>query len=173
MRNIEKQKLVSANLNNYQVTNTQILCVDRNNKSYIFKVTTPMKYSLILDTYTIDIQEFTTKYSETNDKGKVILNINKFMLALNDKDYKYAYSILASSFKKNNFPTLESFEKYAKTNFFEQNKFDYIEFGDESGTYYTYKVNITDGTGKNNKLITKTFIMKLDEGTKFETSFNV
>ena len=166
-------KLINSNLSSYQVTNTQVLCIDRNNKSYIFKITAPMQYSLILDTYTIDIPEFTTKYNGANDKEKVILNINKFMLALNDKDYKYAYNILANSFKQKNFPTFESFEKYAKSNFFDQNKFDYLEFGDEAGTYYTYKVSITDATGKNNKSITKTFIMKLNEGTKFETSFNI
>ncbi len=166
-----------SNMSAYQVSSkenyTQYICVDENKRYYIFRAKSIFDYDVILDTYTIDIPEFTTKYNEAGDREKVVLNINKFMLALNDKDYKYAYSVLANSFKEKNFPTYESFEQYVKSNFFEKNKFDYIEFGNEAGTYYTYEINITDETGKSNKTVTKTFIMLLNEGTKFEISFNV
>ena len=132
-----------------------------------------MKYSLILDTYTIDIPEFTEKYKVSNDQEKVILNLNKFMLAINDGDYKYAYSVLADSFKRNNFPTYQTFENYVKTRFFKNNNFEYSKFGDEAGTYYTYTVNISDASNQTNDKITKTFIILLEEGTDFKLSFNV
>ncbi|MCI8518612.1 MAG: hypothetical protein HFJ51_00270, partial [Clostridia bacterium] len=151
---------------------TQYIYIDANGDYYIFKETAPMKYTAILDTYTIDIPEFTKKYETSKAQEKVILNINKFMQSINDKDYKYAYNILAESFKQSNFKSQAEFESYIKTNWFENNKFDYEKFGDESNTYYTYQVKVTDKTGMNNKQMTKTFIVLLEEGTDFKLSFN-
>ena len=127
----------------------------------------------MLDTYTLDIPEFVTKYKSSNPQEKVILNINKFMLAINDKDYKYAYSILADSFKEKNFKTQQDFENYVKTKFFEKNEFSYQKFGNEANTYYTYVVKITDASKKSNQEITKTFIVLLEKETDFKLSFNV
>ncbi len=152
---------------------TEYICIDTFGNYYTFKVTAPMQYTLILDTYTINIPEFTEKYKASNEQEKVILNLNKFMLAINDKDYKYAYSVLADSFKEKNFKTYESFENYAKTNFFSENKFEYTKFGSEAGTYYTYTVKIEDNSKVSKNNITKTFIMLLEEGTNFKLSFNI
>ncbi len=151
----------------------QYTCIDSYGNYYIFKATAPMQYTLILDTYTVDIPEFVNKYNKSNDQEKALLNLNKFMLAMNDKDYKYVYSILADSFKAKNFPTYQSFETYAKQTFFEQNKFEYKKFGNEAGTYYTYEVGISDASGTASNTITKTFIMLLGEGTDFQLSFNI
>ena len=60
-----------------------------------------------------------------------------------------------------------------KTNFFEKNSFEYMEFGDEAGTYYTYRVSIRDASENSDNTINKTFIMLLGEGTDFEFSFNL
>lgn len=152
---------------------SEYVIIDKNGDYYIFKETAPMKYTLILDTYTIEIPEFTEKYNKSNAKEKVILNLNKFMQSINDKDYKYAYNLLADGFKSNNFKTQTDFENYVKTNFFENNNFEYKKFGDEANTYYTYEIKITDKTGKDTREITKTFIMLLEEGTNFELSFNI
>ena len=155
--------------NNY----TQYVLLDTAGNYYIFKETAPMKYTLILDTYTIDIPEFTKKYEASNDQQKVILNINKFMLAINDGDYKYAYNTLADNFKSSNFKTQQDFESYIKSSLFEKNKFDYEEFKNEASTYYTYKVKITNANGGSAREVNKTFIMVLEEGTDFKLSFNI
>lgn len=143
-------KLININITKYQTLKrdnyTQYVCMDDYNNNYIFRETAPMKYEAILDTYTIDIPEFVTKYNASTPQEKVILNLNKFMLALNDKDYKTAYNMLAPSFRTNNFSTLAEFEEYIKTNLFENNKFEYTKFGSEAGTYYTYEVKITDAS---------------------------
>lgn len=152
---------------------SEYVIIDTNGDYYIFKETAPMKYTLILDTYTIELPEFTAKYNGSNAREKVILNLDKFMQSINDKDYKYAYNLLAVGFKANNFKTQAEFENYVKTNLFEKNKFEYQEFGDEANTYYTYKIKITDETGKDTREVTKTFIMLLEEGTNFELSFNI
>lgn len=148
---------------------TKYVIKDNFDNYYIFYVTSMMQYTVILDTYTIDIPEFTDRYNKANDQEKVILNINKFNLAINDGNYKYAYSVLADSFKEKNFPTLASFENYMKSNFFEKSKFEYASFGNEAGgTYYTYKVNITEQGGSSSKTIQKTFIMQLGDRHRFQ-----
>jgi len=150
----------------------RIVCLDEKGKYYIINETSTMEYTLILDTYTINIPEFSEKYQKANAQEKVVLNIDRFMKALNDKNYKFAYSVLADSFKERNFKTLSDFENYAKANFYENNKFSYEKFGNEADTYYTYEVKIlNDGTEDIGK--TKTFIVLLKTGTDFELSFNL
>lgn len=147
---IEKDE---AKLENYIVQEeteeyTRYVCIDSFGNYYIFHVTDTMEYSLVLDTYTINIPEFTEKYEKSNAQEKVILNINKFMQSINDKDYKFAYSILADSFKENKFKTIGDFQKYIEDNFFEKNEFSYIDFDNEAETYYTYTVRIKDANRK-------------------------
>lgn len=176
-----REKIANIKIDKYQITsensesnaNKQYVCIDTEGNYYIFKETAVMQYTLMLDTYTVDIPEFLKKYKEVTPQEKVILNMNKFRQAINDKNYKYAYSILADSFKANNFKTQTDFENYIKTNLFENNEFKYEEFGDEANTYYTYRIKITDGSKKSNNEITKTFIILLENGTDFKLSFNV
>lgn len=140
---------------------TEYICVDSYDNYYIFKVTSIMQYTIILDTYTIDLPEFTEKYNNANAQEKVILNLNKINIALNSGDYSYVYSKLAESFKTKNFSTLSSFETYAKANFFGKNNFEYKNFANEGETYYTYNVVITDTKNESSNPKNKTFIMKL------------
>lgn len=168
IKNIKLEKYSKSSQDGY----TRYICQDTYNNYYIFKVTELMQYSLILDTYTIEIPEFVQKYEASNAQEKVILNIDKFMKGINDKDYKYAYSLLADSFKESNFKTQEEFENYIKTNLFEKNEFEYEKFGDEANTYYTYQIKITDRDKKSNKEVTKTFIILLEDGLDFKLSFN-
>lgn len=145
------------------------ICLDNFENYYIFKQNSISNYTLILDTYTIDLPEFTEKYNSGTDQQKVALNINKFMQAINNKDYKYAYNCLADSFKNNYFKTQAEFENYAKENFYTNSNVEYNEF-DIQGDVYTYSVILTDketGEQKN-----KTFIMQLGEGTEFVLSFD-
>ncbi len=170
-------KLITANVKSYNKdildNYVQYVVEDNQGQEYIFRETATMKYSVLLDTYTIDIPEFISKYEAVNTKEKIVLNLNKFMMSINDKDYKYAYSILADSFKKTNFPTLESFETYAKQNFFDKNEFEYGKYGSEGDTYYTYVVTISDATKQDQNTKSKTFIIQLNQGTDFVLSFNV
>lgn len=171
------KEIVIGKLDKYQKTfengYTRYVFIDTKGRNYIFKETAPMKYTVIMDTYTVDIPEFLERYNNGTEQEKVILNLNKFMLALNDGDYKYAYNVLADSFKTNNFKSQQDFENYAKSNFFTNNKFDYTKFGNDTSTYYTYDITISDADGKDMNTKTKKFIMVLGSGTDFEISFNV
>jgi len=171
-----KTKLVNENLKGYNIEEgedyTQYICVSKDGNYYFFNETAPMQYTLILDSYTVDMNKFTSIYDSTTIQGKVVLNLNKIMTALNTKDYEYVYNRLADSFKKANFPTQKSFEDYAKVTFFDKNEFEYVKFNNESDIYYTYEIKITDESKKDNKSINKTFIMQINEDKDFVISFN-
>lgn len=151
---------------------TTYVCIDANNNYYIFKETNIMKYSLILDTYTVDLPEFIEKYNSASDKEKVILNINKFEEALNYKDYKYAYNCLSEGFKGNYFVTLEDFQNYINQNWYNGDfEVEYEKFEEDSGLY-KYTISIINKENVEESF-EKTIIMKLKEDTAFEMSFNV
>lgn len=165
--------IIKAKIESYQVktsnNSNRYICLDQYGNYYIFNETAVMEFSLVLDTYTIDLPEFTEKYNSGTDQQKVALNIDKFIQAINTTDYKYAYNCLADSFKNNYFKTQEEFETYAKENFYARNTVTYNQF-DMQGEYYTYSITITNQ--ETSESINKTFIMELGEGTEFKLSFN-
>lgn len=171
-----REQVIGIRAEKYQVTKnndyTQYVCIDQNGKYYIFRETSVMNYAVILDTYTIDLPEFTEKYEKSSDKEKVLMNIQRFFDAINDGDYKYAYSKLDETFKANNFKTQSNFENYVKSNFFTQNK---LSAGKEKkqGDIYLYDVTISDSSEASTNSTTTSFVMQLKEGTDFVMSFGV
>lgn len=169
-----KRKIIGLRVEQYNVTYndeyTQYICIDQYENYYIFREKAVLDYSVILDTYTIDLPEFIEKYESATAQEKVALNLEKVIEAINEQDYKYVYNKLNETFKKNNFSTLEKFETYMKENFYEENEASYLSFNEISETY-TYSVKIKDTESKKYK--TKNFVMKLGEGTEFEMSFGI
>ncbi len=169
-------KIVTMSVEKYQKSKTdnytQYVCVDQNENYYIFRETAVMDYTVILDTYTVNLPEFTEKYEVASEEDKVILNLQKCFEALNNKDYGYVYNKLDPTFKQNNFKNQGEFENYIKSNFFEINKAK-SRNGKKQGDIYTFEVTITDKTEKNKKTVKKTFVMQLKEGTDFVMSFSV
>ena len=151
---------------------TQYVCIDENEKYYIFRETAPMQYSIMLDSYTIDLPEFTQKYEKATDEEKITLNLQKCFEAINNQDYDYVYKKLDPTFKANSFSSKEIFEKYMKANFYTSNKAR-ASNGKKQGDIYTYDVTISDKTGENSKTFKKTFVMQLKEGTDFVMSFSI
>lgn len=151
---------------------TQYVCLDNNGDYYIINDNVDTgEYEILLDTYTVDQPEFIEKYEAATDDKKAGYDINKFITAINAKDYNYAYNCLATSFKQNKFPTLESFEKYIKNNFYEKNEVQYTN-GRKEGNYYMYTLNITDANNSGES-IQKDFIVNLKDDREFEMSFGV
>ena len=148
----------------------QFVCIDNYGNYYIINERATMQFSIILDTYTIEIPQFVEKYNQSNEEAKVALNINKFISGINDKNYNYSYSILADSFKNNKYKNIEIFKQYIKQNLFEKNKVEFKEFS-KQGSNYIYKINILNEDGTQQKDMT--IIMKLNEGIKFEMSFSI
>jgi len=176
---IEKNKeaIRLINLDKYEVVTTnnkvQYVCVDQNENYYIFKQNeTFQDYSIILDTYTIDLPEFVEKYNSVTDKVKVGMNIEKVISAINDGDYNYVYSKLDNTFKNNKFSTISNLQTYIENNFYEKNNIEYIEFSQE-GDIYIYKAKITDQNKKTSQEKYLNIVMQLGEGTDFKMSFSI
>lgn len=171
IRDILASSIKKYKINEYD-SYTEYICLDQYGNYYIFDETAVMQYTVQLDTYTIDSEEFLNKYNNGSDQLKVGMNLEKVFQALNRKDYEYIYEKLDNTFKANNFSTLEAFETYMKDNFFNINKIEYGKFENKSGVY-VYEIKITDATEESEDEIGKNFIIKLEEDTKFKMSFNV
>lgn len=174
-KNKEEIKLIQ--LDKYEVITTnnkvQYVCVDQKENYYIFKQNeTFQDYSVILDTYTIDLPEFVEKYNSVTDKVKVGMNIEKVISAINDGDYSYVYRKLDNTFKNNKFSTISNLQTYIENNFYEKNNIEYIEFSQE-GDIYIYKAKITDKNKKTSQEKYLNIVMQLGEGTDFKMSFSV
>lgn len=170
-RKISKVGLKLYNIDDENDTE-EYICIDSSGRYYIFSIKSIMNYTLILDTYTIDLPQFTEQYNNSTDAEKVLLNIQKIFSAINDGDYNYVYNKLDNTFKQNNFPTLESFETYIQENFYENNSIGYSNYR-TSGNLHIYNISITNADNAESTTVTKNFIMQLKEGTDFVMSFNV
>jgi len=149
---------------------TQYICIDQKGKSYIFRETSVMNYSLILDTYTLDLPEVVESYNKLTTMEKVGFNIQKCLDAINDKYYRYVYNKLDEEFKNNNYKTEETFIEMIKNKLFDNNKVTDVSSSHE-GDIYVYNITIVDTKNENNKQ-DMTVIMKLKEGTDFTMSFS-
>lgn len=170
------ETLQNTYLTKYQINNfdeyKEYVCLDENNNYYIFIERSMTDYSVILDTYTVDLKDFTDKYEPADVSTKVGMNVEKVVEAINDKDYRYVYNKLDETFRNNNFGSLENFSTYMNENFYENNEMEYLEFSEEGDTYiYSARVKNTQEENSEGKEIT--IIMRLLEGTDFVMSFSM
>ena len=161
-------------LRNYKVNKyddyTQYICKDYNNNYYIFKVTDDMKYSVILDTYTVDLPQFKEKYDSSNEQERVILNIDRFFKSINNDDYKFAYSCLSDGFKNNYCKSVSEFENKINNSIFKNNNIEYLDFKNE-GEIYIYNIKVFNEDKSSSKSMQ--IIMKLGNDTNFVMSFSI
>ena len=168
-------RLRTINLSMYQVTEEdgykQYVLLDQDDRYYIFKETSENKEEIFLDTYTVDLPEFLDRYNGADDEYKVGYNVEKFITAINDGDYKYAYNLLDETFRRNNYPSQGDFENFVKTNFFENNEIQHNNV-EKQGNQFVYGITIIN---KDNESERKniTVIMELGEETDFVMSFSI
>ena len=155
---------------------TRYVCLDNNGNYFIIKKDDQlMKYSIILDIYTIPVKEVTEKYNNSNNAQKTAINIEKFKQMINLKDYNSAYNVLDETFRNNNFGSVEKFEKYIKQNWPEYISIKCSNYN-EVNDVGTMDIKITErGVYEEelNRVIEKTFIVKLLDDNNFVMSFNV
>lgn len=137
------------------------VCIDYYGNYYIFETNGVMNYKLYLDTYTIELNYFTSQYEKEKitmeEKGQIV--INRIFEALNNKDYKYIYNKLDNVIKSN----YESYEKFAEimqNNLFANNSIELDNYSeDDEGCLY--ELIITDSEGKDTKELTMSIEIKL------------
>ena len=169
-----RKKINSIRIERYKVTNTddytQYLCVDKDDNYYIFRKKGVLDYTVILDSYTVDLPEFLEKYKTSADNLKVALNLERIRSALKDGDYSYVYNKLDNNFKLSNFKTVNDFEKYIKERFAPlEDIIKYDNYKIAAGLH-VYDIEVTDKS--ENKIIKAQAVMQLKEGTDFVMSFS-
>ncbi len=171
-----RDTILTITLQQYQTNNfddyTQYVGIDQYGNYYVFNERDVMDYSVLLDTYTVDLPQFTETYSSSSDADKGLLNINKVTEAMKMGDYNFIYSKLDETFKQNNFATIEAFETYMDELLYDQNNIEVTNY-QNSGDLHIYTVTIKDKNDASSQAITKNFIVKLTDGTNFVMSFNV
>lgn len=157
---------VEAN-NNY----TDYICSDRYNNYYIFREEDGiMRYSVFLDSYTINLPSSLEKYNSSSTIEKVGYNIQKCIEAINNKDYSYVYKKLDETFRASKYNTEETFEKIIKNNLFDNNVIEKASKLNEGDTYI-YEIVIRNGNNNEQKK-NVTIIMEIGEGTDYTMSFS-
>lgn len=170
------ERLSTMYLTKYKVDNlddyTQYVCIDNYGRYCIFRNKTSTDMDILLDTYTVDLPEFIEKYNKAGEQEKVGMNIEKFINAINEQDYKYGYGLLDDVFKRNNMSTQQDFENYVKNNMYENNVLEHNEVNKQGNTF-VYELSIKDKNNENAEAKRLTVIMQLEEGTDFVMSFSM
>lgn len=150
---------------------TEYICKDQYQHYYTYDVTAAMQFTVKLDNYTVESEEVKQKYEVANEKRKVQMNADKWILMLNNKDYKAAYEVLDESFRDQYFGTVEKFEEYMRGRFPEYYGLTFSDFSEEAGVYIQ-KILLTDIRAKQDFVLPETIIMKLTEDG-FKMSFRI
>lgn len=168
-------KLLSATLEGYDAKviedgYTEYIEKDMKGNYYIFYISdeNPIEFKVMLDTYILGSSQSKEDYNNGSEQDKVTWNTIRFISAINDKKYYYAYHLLAESFRNRNFATQEEFEEYVKNHFFENNIIQEGDLAKES-EYYTYNLTISDDE---DNIKTMTVVMQLQEENDFAMSFS-
>ena len=145
-------------------------------RRYYFKETSVMKYTAYLDNYTLVSEQEEKQYDLQNEGEKVKYNLAKFLSMVEQKDYLQSYNLLDEDFRKDNFPTINDFKDYIKSQYFSDNYFNSCEkIGEENG-FLKYQLVLSDNASEDfidKDTITKTFYIKLGEDMNFRLKFDI
>lgn len=171
-----KETLKTLALEKYQINDkesyNEYVCVNSRGGYYIFKETDVMQYTILLDTYTVNIPEFTEKYDKANEQMKVAYNIEKIITAINNYDFEYVYEKMDKIFRENNFSTLEAFEEKTEFLFFDKNSVEYNEY-EKKGNTHIYNITLKDYNGEIEHKDNIQIYMQLKDNYDFVFSFTI
>lgn len=148
------------------------ICIDYYGYNYIFNITGAMQYTVILDTYTIDLPEFIEKYDAGNDQTKLTLNAGRIIEAINNKDYEYVYNKMNETFRNNNFSNISSFEQFINNNFYNINEVQDFTYRQE-GSVYICTMGLKNKENESDAIKSVTVLIELQEKRNFEISFSI
>ena len=148
----------------------QYLVVDTYNNHYLFNETSVLNYTVLLDDYTIETEDFKTKYASASIESKAITNADKVMKMINSKDYRAIYNLLDETYRTNNFATLDTFIQYINTAFYNANYYT-ISNVSEQGSYYLITVTCKENASASATTKENRMIISIGEGTNFTMSF--
>lgn len=131
------------------------LVVDQYNNYYVFYVTGPMKYTMMLDNYTIIDDETMKEYNNLDNYSKAHTCVDIFINMINNKDYEKAYS-------KTEFNNLNEFEDYINNYFYNNNILE-VKSVEENDDLYTVTTKIYSNSSNDAQIMDKIFNVQLKE----------
>lgn len=157
-------------VNNYEEY-SEYVAKDQYGNLYIFQEKSVLDFTFQLDTYTISTEKFKEEYDKVNEQKKVMMNVDKWIQMLNNRDYQTAYQVLDENFRNNYFETEEQFQIMMKNNCPLHYKVEFGEFKEENSTYMQH-ITLKDITEEKEEIQT-TIIMKLKDDYQFVMSFGI
>ena len=148
------------------------ICIDYYGFNYIFDITGAMQYTVILDTYTLELPEFIERYDAGNDQTKLTLNTGKLIEAINNKDYEYVYNKINPTFKSNNFSNISIFEEFIKNNFYNISEVQDFSYRQE-GKVFICTIGLKNKEKSSDTIKSITILMELKDNRNFEISFSI
>lgn len=173
-RNNEEIQSVSAEkylIEDNNETNEYVI-MDQYGNIYEFYEISTMVYKVRMDNYTIASETFITTYNSSNEQNRVMLNIDKWIKMLNNRDYSAAYEVLDETYRENTFGSQDEFESYMRQNMPLHYDVNYESFETRSGVY-VQTISLTDITEESEDIVNLTIIMDLLEDMDFKMSFNI
>lgn len=152
---------------------TKYICLDQYENTYVFNTTAIMQYTVTLDTYTLESDKFKSTYNSSNNQDKVMMNVDKFVKMLNNRDYTAVYNLLDNNFKSNMFSNINEFEEYFRNNYPLHYKAEYVSFEEMGNNIFVQKMKFIDVTELNTDVINFNIFMRLYDDTKFTMSFEI
>ena len=151
---------------------TEFIFNNTYNMYYKILATGPMEFTVLLDDYTIETEEFKTKYENADLQTRATTNVDKVMKMINSKDYSALYNLLDETYKANNFATIDSFIQYINTAFYNANYYTISNIS-EQGPYYLVTVTCKEKASTSANTKENRIIISLGEGTNFTMSFAI
>lgn len=170
----KKSEIIKSKIEKYTLEEKEdyrkYICVDNLGNYYIFKETSPMQYTVLLDSYTVPTDEFINRYNSSNEKLKAAMNVQKFIEMVNNKDYESINNVLADGFKNQYSINQNNCNKLINNIFYDLNSLKSAT-GELQGNYYVIKCEILNEENYNeSKKIN--FIVNLEENLNFEIAFS-
>lgn len=170
-----EEEIQSIRATKYLVENEndgkKYVILDQYHNTYEFYETYTMAYKVKLDTYTIPTEKFTTTYTSSSNQKKVMMNVDKWVQMLNNRDYTAAYNLLDETYKNNAFGSEEQFETTMREKLPLHYKVEYSNFSEENETYML-DITLTDITEEEEGSVQISIIMQLKEDLDFVMSFS-
>lgn len=166
--NMVLQKYTTYSCKDY----TDYICTDQYNNYYIFRQQGGiMRYTVFLDTYTVELDAFKEEYEKSSDGTKVSINIDKFKQMLNTKDYNAIYNKLNVVFRNKNFNNISKLKEYLQKNVYDINSIELNNYN-QNEDYYVCECTLYNQKNTNEKK-NMTIVMKLIDSNNFEMSFSM
>ena len=142
--------------------------ISHNNNHYVFYVKNLTSYTLMLDNYTLVLPQYKQMYENNFTSVQARYCIERFMRAINDKNYEFAYSNLLQIQKNNYYPTIDDFINFIQNNLYSENAYEYGENFSVADNVYQYSLKVTDANNSNSEAKTLNIaVTLLDENANF------